>query len=99
MLSWNSSDLPNDTPYSVLSFLKILGRYSMPIYLAHMLVGVGVRIILQAVFHVVNPALHMVIGVLAALVVPVCMSVIAMKIPIPYLFVWGGIQTERKREV
>ncbi len=85
--------------HNVLSFLKILGRYSMPIYLAHMLVGVGVRIILQAVFHVVNPALHMVLGVCAALVIPVCVSVIAMKVHLPYLFVWGGVQTERKGEI
>ena len=71
-------------------FLKVLGKYSLQIYLVHMLAGVATRIVLQSVFHVTNPLLHILIGVSVALAVPVLLSLLAAKFHIPYLFAWDS---------
>lgn len=75
---------------SWLPVLKVLGKYSLQIYLMHMLVGVATRIILQKVFHVTNPLLHITLGVLVALAVPVLLAMFAAKFHVPYLFAWDS---------
>ena len=70
------------------SFLKTFGRYSLQIYLVHMLAGVAARIILLQVFHMSNPFLHMIVGVSAGLIVPIIFYNAALKIRFPYLFEW-----------
>ena len=75
---------------SWLIVIRKIGRYSLQIYLVHMLVGVGVRIFLQTVFHITNPWLHMVMGVLAALTIPMLMSIYSRRLRIPYLFGWDN---------
>ncbi len=76
--------------HSWFPFLKVLGKYSLQIYVVHMLAGVGTRIILQTVFHVTNPLLHMGVGVSVAVVVPVLLALLAAKFHIPYLFAWDS---------
>jgi len=53
------------------SWLATLGRYSLPIYVTHMLLGVPVRMALLQVLHTQNWLLHIVAGMLVALVAPV----------------------------
>jgi len=67
-------------------FLKIIGIYSLQIYLVHMLAGAGTRLILQQVFHLQNWVLHILLGVAAALVFPIMLQKISEKIKFPYLF-------------
>jgi len=69
-----------------LPFLKTLGIYSLQIYLVHMLAGAGTRLILQQVFQLQNWILHIVIGVVVALVLPIAIQKISEKINFPYLF-------------
>jgi fucose 4-O-acetylase-like acetyltransferase len=66
--------------------LKILGRYSLQIYLAHMLAGAGTRMILANIFHLQNWVLHITIGVTVALTVPIVLQKISERINFPYLF-------------
>jgi len=69
-----------------LQFIRILGIYSLQIYLAHMLVGVAARISLLKLFHLQNSFLHMIIGVAAGLAVPVLLYKASMRIGFPYVF-------------
>ncbi len=69
-----------------LIFLKTLGVYSLQIYLVHMLAGAGTRLVLQTVFHAQNWILHILLGVTAALVIPIALQKISETINFPYLF-------------
>ena len=75
-------------------WFKLLGRYSLQIYLVHMLAGVGVRIILLNVLSIGNPLVHMILGVGAGLTVPILLYRITLKMKFPYLFAWRRMATE-----
>ena len=70
----------------IMGFLKYLGFLSMPIYLAHLLSVVGVRIILQKCFHVNDIILHIIAGTVVGLIFPIILYKITKKIRFPYLF-------------
>jgi len=70
----------------LLKPLKVLGRYSLPIYLAHMLAGAGMRLILAEIFHIQNWIVHITLGVTVALTVPVLLQRISEWLNFPYLF-------------
>lgn len=67
-------------------YIKVLGIYSLQIYLVHMLAGVGARIILLKLFHLQNPALHICIGVIVGLWAPIILYKISLSLHFPYLF-------------
>ena len=67
-------------------YIKVLGIYSLQIYLVHMLAGVGARIILLKLFHLQNPALHICIGVIVGLWAPIILYKISLLLHFPYLF-------------
>lgn len=67
-------------------FIKILGVHSLPIYLVHMLAGVGTRIVLLKVFHLENPVAHITVGTLIGLLTPLFLYRFSLKIHFPYLF-------------
>ncbi|MFH2122660.1 MAG: acyltransferase [Pseudomonadota bacterium] len=66
--------------------IKTLGRYSLQIYLVHMLAGVGARIVLWDFFHIQSPLVHMIVGMGAGLSVPIILYKIALRINFPYFF-------------
>jgi fucose 4-O-acetylase-like acetyltransferase len=70
----------------IMDFLQYLGFLSMPIYLAHLLSVVGVRIILQKVFHVNDLILHIIAGTSVGLIFPIILYQITKKLRFPYLF-------------
>jgi len=49
------------------AWVAVLGRHSLEIYLLHILVGSGVRIVLQNFMGVTNPIVHLVVGTLLGL--------------------------------
>jgi len=69
-----------------LPFLKVLGMYSLQIYLVHMLAGAGIRLILQQVFHLQSWVLHILLEVTIALLIPIMIQKTAERIDFPYLF-------------
>jgi hypothetical protein len=71
---------------NIFGFLKVLGLFSMQIFLAHMLAGVGFRVILMNIFHIQNWIIHIVLGVLFALVAPVLLQRLSKKYNFSYLF-------------
>lgn len=72
-----------------VDFIRYLGFLSMPIYLAHLLSVVGVRIILQKGLHVNNIILHIVVGTVVGIVFPVILYLVTKKFQFPYLFSLG----------
>jgi peptidoglycan/LPS O-acetylase OafA/YrhL len=70
----------------IMDFLQYLGFLSMPIYLAHLLSVVGVRIILQKVFYVNDLILHIIAGTSVGLIFPIILYQITKKLRFPYLF-------------
>jgi len=74
---------------NILPPLKTLGVYSLQIYLVHMLAGVGTRMVLLYGFHVQNWVVHIVTGVLIALLAPIALQTISVKVNFPYLFEFG----------
>ncbi len=71
---------------NLFSFLKTLGLYSLQIYLVHMLVGVGTRVILLEVFNLNSWVTHIIVGTLIALTIPILLQKIAKLLNFPYLF-------------
>lgn len=71
---------------NLFPLIKTLGLYSIQIYLAHMLAGVGIRVILLNVFHIQNWVTHMVIGVLFALSAPIALQILSKSFNFSYLF-------------
>lgn len=69
--------------------IRLLGRYSMQIYLVHMLAGVGTRIVLWNFLHIKNPLVHMVVGIGVGLFAPIIMYKMALKMNFPYIFEFG----------
>jgi fucose 4-O-acetylase-like acetyltransferase len=67
-------------------FLKILGIYSLQIYLVHMLAGVGTRMVLLHVFGIQNWVIHIIIGVGLALTTAIVLQKTSDWFKFPYLF-------------
>ncbi|HHS9855093.1 TPA: acyltransferase family protein [Klebsiella quasipneumoniae subsp. quasipneumoniae] len=55
----------------IKNVLSFLGRYSMPIYLMHVLVGSGVRIFMSKIFGVYNVGIHLFLGIILGILLPV----------------------------
>lgn len=71
---------------NTFGFLRTLGIYSLQIFLVHMLAGVAMRMILLQVFGIQNWIVHILIGTLTALVVPILLQQTSVRIKFPYLF-------------
>jgi fucose 4-O-acetylase-like acetyltransferase len=68
------------------SFLQTLGKYSLQIYLVHMLAGVGMRMLLLHGFAIENWIVHILLGTAFALLAPIIIEVVSGKINFPYFF-------------
>lgn len=71
---------------NIFSFFQILGRYSLQIYLVHMLAGVGIRMVLLRGFGIENWMIHIISGVAFALIIPIVMQIMSDRFNFPYLF-------------
>ena len=69
-----------------LRYLDIIGRYSMEIFILHILCGSGVRIILSKIFKIDDIILHLTLGVIVATITPLIISLTLEKLKIKYLF-------------
>lgn len=69
-----------------IAVLSLIGSSSMAIYLAHILVGSGTRIILSKFLHVDNLLLHLIAGFALAIFVPVIALKYASRFRLGFLF-------------
>lgn len=67
-------------------YLAAIGASSMAIYLMHTLTGSGVRIILHKFFNIDSLSVHLVIGCLAGVLVPLIALKVIDRVKIPYVF-------------
>jgi fucose 4-O-acetylase-like acetyltransferase len=72
--------------YKALSFFRIIGYYSLYIYLMHVLASSAVRIILVHVFGISNVPLLLILGIFAGLIIPVFIYTLAMRLGAWWLF-------------
>lgn len=68
--------------------LAFIGRYSMHIYVAHILFTAGTRIGISAFFGPQHVALHLVAGTLAGLLGPLALALIAAKMRCDFIYRW-----------
>lgn len=54
-----------------MNVIKYIGKYSMPIYLVHIIAGSGMRIVLHGVFHINDLYIQVVCGTLAGIFFPI----------------------------
>lgn len=73
-------------PGIIHSSLKYLGKNSLYIYLAHVLTGSGVRIILQKFIGIESVSLHLALGCIAGILIPLMMVEIAEKTGCMFIF-------------
>lgn len=66
--------------------LEIIGKYSLGIYLAHVLFGSGFRIIMQKIFGVDNSPFHLIFGTLLGIVLPILLVKYAELMRLSFLF-------------
>ena len=74
-----STSIPNKT-------LANIGKLSMAIYILHTLASSGARIILIQVANVQSFEIHIVVGCLSGILIPVFIVSIVNKLKFPYLF-------------
>lgn len=67
-------------------FLAYVGRYSLNIYLMHILCGTGVRIILDKLFHIDNAYFIFSMAVLAGVLLPILITKILIIFNVNFLF-------------
>jgi fucose 4-O-acetylase-like acetyltransferase len=73
----------------VLKFLSYLGKGSLAIYLVHILVASGTRIILLKFTNIDNPVIHVILGTLAGIIFPLIIYAYGMKRPyLSWLFTY-----------
>ncbi len=70
----------------ILNWLPQLGRHSLYIYVAHVIIFAAVRILLTKVFGVNNVIILLASGIIAGLTVPVILYKLSVKFNIPWLF-------------
>ena len=69
-----------------LTWLSVIGASSMPIYLMHMLVLGGVRVVLIKVFDMRSVSVHLLVGCLMCLLIPVIVTIFIKHYRLSYVF-------------
>jgi peptidoglycan/LPS O-acetylase OafA/YrhL len=67
-------------------FFMLVGSSSMAIYLIHVLVGSGTRIILMKVLEINQISIHLLVGMVTGIAVPLIIALFIDKYHIPFVF-------------
>jgi fucose 4-O-acetylase-like acetyltransferase len=67
-------------------YLRIIGLYSLEIYVGHTIFASGARIVIQRSFGYTAPALHLVVETIVGISVPLLLATFGPKVGLPYLF-------------
>jgi len=68
--------------------LERLGRWSLEIYLVHVLAYALARIVLKVGLGVTDPVVHLVVGSVVGVAVPAALAALVERLAIPYVFRW-----------
>lgn len=69
-----------------LDFVRVLGLYSLEIYVAHTIAAAGIRISLRNVFKIQNVPVHLVAGTVGGLVLPLLLVFLCQRYHVGFLF-------------
>jgi fucose 4-O-acetylase-like acetyltransferase len=79
------------------SFVRILGVYSLEIYVAHTIFAGGARIAMQKGLGYSGPLLHVIVGTTIGICIPLLLAIWAPRLGLPYLFTWSRLR--RRTEI
>jgi fucose 4-O-acetylase-like acetyltransferase len=69
-----------------LGFVRVLGTYSLEIYVAHTIASAGLRIVLQKVLKVHDVSAHVAIGTVGGIVLPLILGLLCRRYHADFLF-------------
>jgi uncharacterized membrane protein YcfT len=69
-----------------LSFVRVLGIYSLEIYVAHTIASAGLRIALQKVLKVQDVPAHVAIGTIGGIILPLILGLLCRRYHAEFLF-------------
>ncbi len=72
--------------YSNAKWLEVLGRHSLYIYVAHVIVAASLRTVLTRVFNIYSVPVLLLSGIIFGLIVPVLLYKFAVRINMPWIF-------------
>lgn len=72
--------------YSNAKWLEVLGRHSLYIYVAHVIVAASLRTLLTRVFNIYSVPVLLLSGIVFGLIVPVLLYKFAVRINMPWIF-------------
>ena len=80
-------------------FIRVLGVYSLEIYVAHTIASAGIRIALQKVLKVQDATTHLVIGTVGGLLLPAVLGLLCRRYHAEFLFRFpqGGTKARERR--
>jgi len=70
----------------VFNWVRIMGLYSLEIYLTHTIFGSGIRIILSKLLHVNNLTVHLMAGLTASIILPLAFTLFCNRLGLNFLF-------------
>jgi fucose 4-O-acetylase-like acetyltransferase len=73
----------------IWSSVRIIGVYSLEIYVGHTIFASGARIAMQKAFGYTAPLLHLVVGTAVGISIPVLLAIWGPRVGLPYLFTWS----------
>jgi len=85
-----------------MPIMVFIGNASMVIYLLHIMAGSGTRIVLKSVLHIQSTSIHLIMGCLFGLLLPLLAMIVANKLGMKYLFhaplsTWLATATKRQQ--
>lgn len=83
--------------YKALSFFRVIGYYSLYIYLMHVLASSAMRIILMREFGIRNVPLLMVLGIFSGLIIPILIYRVSLKVGAWWLFSLEKMQKNKTK--
>ena len=69
-----------------MGIVRLLGEYSLEIYVAHTIASAGLRIALQKAFKVDVPAIHVAVGTVGGLALPLILGLLCRRFHAGFLF-------------
>ena len=78
---------------SASSSARILGIYSLEIYVAHTIFAAGAQILMHKALGYSGPLLHVIVGTAAGICFPILLAKWGPKVGLPYLFTWSRSRT------
>ena len=77
---------------NIFNFLKTWGQMSLEIFVAHTIPAAFFRIFLQKFLGVIDPVIHLILGIMIGIYVPIALQIISSKLKFKYMFTLRGLK-------